>query len=292
MKIPRKNVYLETITPMPGSSFVCREFRFGGHFPFNWHYHPELELTMILKGRGLRFVGDSVRDYRDGDVCFLGANLPHTWYSKPAKGAQAAAIVIQFLPEMFGDHLLNLPEGQALQELFNRARRGLVVTGKARQAIAEQMIAMRKIRPGSLQYLCRLLNMLNLLSESSECKTLAVSDFRPVLNKQASKTINAVCGMINENISEIPTQAEAAALARLSPQAFSRFFRRCVGMTYVEYVNELRIGMACRALLETDKSITAIAYDTGFNNLSNFNRRFRAIKQMTPRKYRSLTHVD
>jgi AraC-like DNA-binding protein len=287
MNVQRKKILLETIPLQAGSSFACRAFRLAA-YPFNWHHHPELELTLILKGRGLRFVGDSVREYREGDLCFLGSNLPHTWHSKPQKGQHVASQVIQFLPAFLGDVFLNLPESQALRELFNRARKGLVVTGKARQAVSEQMGALRKLRPGSLACVCALLNMLNLLAETSECKALAVSDFKPMLNKQAGKTINTVCALINNDLTEIPSQAAAARLARLSPQAFSRFFKRCVGKTYVDYVNELRVGMACRSLLETDKSITAIAYESGFNNLSNFNRRFLDLKKMPPGKYRSL----
>ncbi len=292
MKIgPRRRVILETVPVDRDTSFAFREFKWPC-YKFNWHYHPELELTLIVRGRGLRFVGDSVQEYREGDLVFLGAGTPHSWSSKPIPGQTVNALVIQFLPDFMGERFLNLPETLPLREFFSRARRGLLIAGKTRAAITEQMLRMRRERTGSLQHICTLLSMLNTLAESSDCTPLAVSAFAPVLNKQASKTVNAVCGLIHAQLDAIPSQAEAARLARLSPAAFSRFFKRCVGRTYVAYANELRIGMACRALMETDKSITAIAYEAGFNNLSNFNRRFLQLKNMTPRQYRALTQVE
>jgi len=288
MRIPKRHIVLETITPGANASFVYRVFR-QPCFPFQWHHHPELELTTIVRGRGLRFVGDSVQDYAEGDVCLLGAHTPHTWHSRPAKGQTVVSIVIQFLPTFLGEAFINVPESRRVVELFERSRRGLVLTGGLRRSIAEQMLAMKKQPPGSFTHVCALLSMLDEISrDGKDARPLAVSDFEPTLSKQASRTINAVCGMMNARLDEIPTQAQAAETAGLSPQAFSRFFKRCVGRTYVEYVNHLRIGAACRELMETDRSVTQIAFDAGFNNLSNFNRRFRDVKSMTPRDFRRL----
>jgi AraC-like DNA-binding protein len=302
MKIHRRNILLETISPGPNASFFFRENKIPC-FPFNWHHHPELELTMIVRGQGLRFVGDSVQNYEDGDVCLLGSHMPHTWLSDLVKGQSVHAIVVQFLPEFMGKHFLAMPETRRIVSLFERARHGLVLSGGMRKRIGAQMMAMPKEFPGSFSQLCLLLSILNEIEKSSsssfssssssassaEVQPLAVSDFEPTLSKQASRTINAVCGMMSGRLDEIPTQAEAAQTANLSPQAFSRFFKRCVGRTYVEYVNHLRIGAACRELIETDQSITRIAFDAGFNNLSNFNRRFQDIKGITPREFRRLS---
>jgi len=288
MRIPKRHIVLETITPGANASFVYRVFR-QPCFPFQWHHHPELELTMIVRGRGLRFVGDSVQDYAEGDVCLLGAHTPHTWYSQPVKGQSVVSIVIQFSADFLGERFMRLPESRSIIELYERARRGLVLGGSLRRSIAEQMVKMRKQPVGSFTHVCGLMSMLDEISrDAKDAKPLAVSDFEPTLSKQASRTINAVCGMMNARLDEIPTQAKAAEMAGLSPQAFSRFFKRCVGRTYVEYVNHLRIGAACRELMETDRSVTQIAYDAGFNNLSNFNRRFRDVKGMTPREFRRL----
>jgi AraC-like DNA-binding protein len=104
----------------------------------------------------------------------------------------------------------------------------------------------------------------------------------------ANQRINQVLTLINQRLPEVPAQSEVAQRVRMSPQAFSRFFKRCLGKTFIEYVNELRIGEVCRALLETEATITGAAYAAGFNNLSNFNEQFRHLKGMTPREYRDL----
>lgn len=282
----QRRVRLETISLGEGASFKLIETR-PSCFKFNWHYHPELELTLIVKGRGVRFVGDSVQDYREGDLCFLGANIPHTWYSAPISREPLHAIVIQFLPHFLGEQFLGVPEAANLKKLFAFARRGLRFGGRTRSSIAGGMHALARDPDGSLRRVCGLLSILNALAESRDGQPLAMSGFDPVLNPQANRRINSVFDLIRLDLRDIPSQRDVARQVRLSPPAFSRFFKRCVGKTYIEYVNELRVGTACRALRETDQSITEIAFQAGFNNLSNFNRRFRDLKKVSPRDYRN-----
>lgn len=292
MQIERtRKIQLETIPVDALASFAFREFRLPC-FPFKWHYHPELELTLVVKGRGLRFVGDSIQDFEDGDICLLGSNTPHTWYSTPAKKRPVHSLVIQFKADFLGREFMNLPESRPMQELFQRARRGLAVTGRTRHAIQAEFTALARERPGSWMFLSRLMSMLGTLAEtkSSGCTPLAASHFEGSLQRESGRKLNMVCDFIHANLQALPPQREIAKMARLSPAAFSHFFKRCVGKTYEEYVNELRISRACHALLETDAGITGIAFDAGFNNLSNFNRRFRKLKQMTPREYRNQAH--
>lgn len=287
MKIPSSRpLHRETIPRDAVCSFAFREFHLS-HYPFRWHYHPELELTLIVRGRGLRFVGDSIEDFCEQDLCLLGSNTPHTWYSEPVKKHAVHALVIQFAPELFDDRFFQLPEWAALQNLFQRARRGLRIVGKTRKTVAAQFLEMARAPQGTWQNLMQLQSMLGTLSESSDCRPLAASQFEASLGREPDRKLNTVCSFVNDNLSELPSQENVAKLVRLSPPAFSRFFKRCVGKTYAEYVNELRVSRACQALLETDDSIIQIAYSSGFNNLSNFNRRFLRLKKMTPRQYRA-----
>jgi len=280
-----RKLLLETITTDAGSSFRCFDFQLP-FFPFKWHYHPELELTLIVKGSGLRFVGDSIQEFKDGDLCLLGSNTPHTWQSTPRKKQKVQAVVIQFLPAFLGEKFLKLPEARAIEALFDRARRGLCLTGKLRQRIADEMLRMRSQKPGSWARMQSLLALLGAIAESKDCRVLAQSHYEGHQEDSASLKLNTICGFVHDNLQELPPQSHVAKLARLSPPAFSRFFKRHIGKTYANYVNEIRISRACRALLETDAAVTEVALDAGFNNLSNFNRRFREIKRMSPREYR------
>ena len=287
MEIPkRRRILLETIPHDAVCSFAFREFQLT-HFPFNWHYHPELELTLIVKGSGLRFVGDSIAAFESGDLCFLGANTPHTWHSQPGRGHAVHSMVIQFSPDLFGERFFEVPEWRSLQRLFDAAKRGLRITGSTRQRLASQFTELRKIPRGSWRHALQLLSMLGSLSDSSDIQPLAAAQFEGTHQRESGRKLNIVCSYVNDHLDNLPPQKEIAKLIRLSPPAFSHFFKNCVGKTYAEYVNELRISRACRALAETDDSVTNIAFSAGFNNLSNFNRRFLQLKRMTPRQYRS-----
>ena len=290
---PRRRIQFEDHPLEPTVSFLYKEFQRITHFPFNWHYHPEIELTLIVKGRGLRFVGDSIQDYRDGDLCLLGSNTPHTWQSQPAKGRSVHSVVILFLNDFLGQELFEKPEARPIHDLLERSRRGLVITGKTRQTLAAQMIAMRSLPRGSFQHVLSLLSMLSTIAANpGDCAPLGTCEIDPVANHDAHQRLRSILRFINEHPDELPTQREVAGQVRLSPAAFSRFFKRSVGKTYVSYLNELRIGRACRELIETDMNITEIAFRAGFNNLSNFNRRFRRMKNLTPRAYRRLTRAN
>jgi AraC-like DNA-binding protein/quercetin dioxygenase-like cupin family protein len=290
---PRRRILLENHPLEPNTSFAFKEFRKWTHFPFNWHYHPEIELTMIVKGRGLRFVVDSIQDYREGDLCLLGSNTPHTWQSVAVPGQTVHSIVIIFKRDFLGPEFLERPEARHISELLERSKTGLVLSGKTRQTIAAQMLKMCRTPRGSFQHVLDLLSMLSTIAGASarDCQALGTCTINPETNKDAHRRLTSVLNYIDRHPEEIPPQSEVAREVRLSPAAFSRFFKRCVGKTYVSYLNELRIGRACRALIETDLNITEIAYSAGFNNLSNFNRRFRAMKRITPRAFRNLTRV-
>jgi AraC-like DNA-binding protein len=286
----RRRIMLEKVPRDASASFSFLEFK-PRYYKFCWHYHPELEVAHIIKGHGIRFVGDSVQNFEEGDLVLLGANLPHSWHTPVIPKHPLHSMVIQFLPNCMGERFFELPEMRKVKDLFEHAKRGLLVQGKTRQLATERLMQMRRERIGSLQHVQGFLYILTLLAESTECEPLAVAGYEPVLNEEANRKINQILSEVNSNVENPPAQSDAARSLRLSPQAFSRFFKRCLGKTYVEYVNELRIGKVCRALLESNGSVTQIAYDAGFNNLSNFNECFRRIKNMTPSQYRRLTHV-
>ncbi len=268
--------YLEKVAPQSGASFLCRRRRDRG-FGFAWHFHPEFEITLILRSRGRRFVGDSVEPYADGDLVLLGPHLPHTWASDPARGGLHEALFCQFR----NDLVPAAPEFRAVRALLERASRGLRFPGRG---LAARMKDLER-RAGPARYL-GLLDFLGRLARERRAVPLASRAYTPGPRPSASGRIDAVCRVLDARFTEGITLPEAAALAHLSIPAFTRAFKRATGKTLVGYLTELRIGRACRELIEGTRSVSEIAFDSGFQNLSHFNRRFLALKGASPREFR------
>lgn len=278
----------EKLIPPDGSSIRCFN-RSEIEKPANWHYHPEIELTFVERGSGTRFVGDHIGNYRDGDLVLLGSDLPHHWASDEFRGQKYdrhPAIVAQFLPDLLGDHFLSMPEMACVADLIERARRGLLFSGRTQDIISAQMLEMLSQQP--FDRLMSLLRCLQFLGTSTEVTPLATENFSPSFRHKTRTRLHDVCQYIHENLTNPAlTQLEIAEFAGMTPAAFSRFFRSATQRTVTEYVNELRIGLASRMLAETDLSVLDVCLKTGFDSPSNFNRRFRQFKAMSPRQYRT-----
>jgi AraC-like DNA-binding protein len=291
MRFTKGGIDYEIVPTDPRASFYIADGRIK-YFPYFWHYHPELELALIIQGRGTRIVGDSLEHFEEGDLCFLGPNLPHCWVSDQARRSPVRSAVIQFLPGFLGEKFLTLPEIGLLQNLFTRAKRGLCVRDKTRSLVTPKVIEMLRRPIGHWRHIHDLIWILGTLAESRECTPLALGGLEPMTDTSGRRKINQVLELTGVAANELPSQQAVASAVRLSPPAFSRFFKQCMGKTYMAYTIDLRIARACRALVETDQAITEIAYEAGFSTLSNFNRTFRQMKDMAPREYRNLIRSE
>lgn len=280
---------LEHIRPGHGASFVCRH-NAGSHFPFHWHLHPEIELTHIIAGQGRRFVGNHVQDFSPGEVVLLGSNLPHTWHTQPTRKSRCDAVVIQFHPEVWGPGFFDLPEFKPIARLLSRASTGLRFTGKMRQEAAAAMVAMDRQDPAAR--LLSLWQLLQRLARSRAFVTLATPGHSVPLRAHDQQRIDIVLRHLSMHYTQPVDQAKVASLLHLSPSAFSRFFRRMTGRTFMDFLHDLRVNHACRLLAQTDLPVTTICFDSGFANLSNFNRRFRQIQKCCPRAFRLQSQSD
>jgi AraC-like DNA-binding protein len=266
------------------SSFAYKEEIVSGT-GVHWHFHPELELSLVLQGKGLRFVGDTIAPFQDGDLCLLGPDLPHAC-PKPEAGLSLRTLVIQFPAVLCGEGLRDFPEMRSLRRLLDRSRHGVKVIGATRRQAAEEMQAIGRMPDGSIRRAAKLISLLGLIAESDECRTLARGPVKVPIGKNEDHRFRLIFDLIRSNLPETLSERDIAERIGLSPGAFSHFFKRALGKTYLEYVGELRVGMACRALLETDKSIPEAAGEAGFRNLANFYRQFRRHKGSTPGSYR------
>jgi AraC-like DNA-binding protein/quercetin dioxygenase-like cupin family protein len=285
MQVPNKAEF-ELIPKNHLHSFAVREFALP-RFQAPWHFHPECELTLILQSRGRRFVGDSFAEFAPGDLVLLGSNLPHYWRNPEAAvktQSQSKAIVVQFREDCFGKDFLGLPEMTGIRKLLLRARRGLHFTGKTRDEVAVIMSRLPGLK--SFDQLLDLLHIFKLLNESGEDRVLSSPGFSPLLDEFASERINRAYQFIFENFAAPIQHGQIARGSGMSLSAFGHYFKRATGRTLTDFINEVRVGHASRLLIETDQSVSEIAYASGFESLSHFNRRFRKLNGLNPKEYR------
>lgn len=261
-------------------------------FRFGWHFHREIELTLITAGTGQRYIGDSVEAYGPGDLVLIGSELPHTYASHPSGGTGTQeAVVAQFGRDFLGASLFDRPEFETIDRMLTLSRRGLVFTSESAAQVVREFRELGSL-PGSVRTIA-LLNVLATLANATfAARPLASRDFNPQLDGVSRRRIDEVCRHLAESYASPVSLSEAAGIAHMSPSAFSRFFHRTLGHTFTAYINQLRIAAACRFLLDTDLPIGQIASNSGYDNLSNFNRRFRQLKHMTPREYRTAFRGD
>ena len=252
-----------------------------------WHYHPELELVVILKSQGTAFIGDSMEYFDKGDVFLIGENTPHMWlndkiYFKKHSKLIAQAIAIHFKKEFLGSAFFKTPEMIHILELFDRSRLGIKFLN-INSKIKEDIDEMTKLK--GYEKTISFLNILNNLSKHKEYKLLSNHGFINEFQIKKSKVLDKAHAYIFKNFNKDISLKEVANIANMNSSAFSRLFKKVNRKTYSRYLLELRIGYACKLLLEGKSNIFTICYDVGFNNISNFNRQFKLIMKCTPTEY-------
>lgn len=252
-----------------------------------FHFHPEVELTWIEAGSGLRVIGDQVARFSRGDLCLIGTNLPHVYRSENTASASppARATVIQFSLAEGLAPLGQLSELSFLRALCRRAALGLVFDPSQ---TAELQPLLRRLP--ELKGWERLRSFLDVLAQLSvlDARTAASPGYVSTADATLSVPVSRACDLILAQFREPLSHARLAAAAGLSPSAFSRAFKKTTRLTFSQFLNRVRLGHAARLLQETDDGIAAIAFESGFENLSNFNRRFRERHRCSPKAYRTL----
>ena len=278
----------QKISTTQEQSFYTEDVRLQ-RFTVPWHYHPEYELTYIAESHGTRFVGDHMEPFQAGDLALIGTNLPHLWKnSDDVKNARA--LVVQLLPEKAGSTLFGLPEMKSIQNFLWKANRGLRFTGcTVVSAVRKQMEEI--IHAGETDRIVLLLQILSLLASESEAVSLASESYVPQINQKSGERINRVYNFLMSEFTRTIALEEVAQIAAMTPEAFCRYFKKTSGRTLRDFLNQVRIDFASRQLIETEKTVTEICFESGFSTVSNFNKRFRELKQCSPREFRR-AHVD
>lgn len=259
-------------------------------YPFRtvrWHFHPEYELHLVTSTRGNRYVGDHIAPFGPGDLVLTGPNLPHNWISDLHGGETVSerCHILQFSESVITGCIGHFPELRSLRPMLAAAQRGLLfgqdVAARAAAPMRDLLVA------SGARRIALFMEILDVIGTAAATPLASIA-FRPDATSYRSTTINLALEHIARNFTLELNETELAALCRQSVSTFSRSFLRHTGLNFVQYVNALRVELACQHLSLDELSITDICYEVGFRNVSNFNRQFLAVKGMSPSRFRAL----
>jgi AraC-like DNA-binding protein/uncharacterized RmlC-like cupin family protein len=275
---------LETITPTFGSSFTVRRFEdpCSNSNPF-WHFHPELELVYVKGGSGKRHIGNHLSYFHDGDLIFIGSNLPHSGFTDRLTGNESE-IVVQMKSDFLGTNFFDIPEMASIKQLFERAKMGIAFHGVTKEIVGERLSKLPDLE--NFERLVELLSILRIMEASTEYQVLNAEEYALEVRPQDNDRIRKVYQFVRKNFDRQISLEEIASIANMTVPAFCRYFKKQSGKTFTQFVNEVRIVHACKLLSEKASSITEISFESGFNSFSHFNKSFKEITGKSPSDYR------
>jgi AraC-like DNA-binding protein/quercetin dioxygenase-like cupin family protein len=279
-----KKPIFEEIQPSFGSSFTIRRFteKDCSSLPY-WHFHPEYEIVFISNGRGKRHIADHISNYEDGDLIFLGPNLPHLGFAQELWEPHVE-IVVQIKEDFLGKDFLQTPEMWQIRQLFERARAGVTFHGHTKWEVGQCL--RRMIDMNNFDRLLELLKVMQLLATSEESNLLNINQLSVEVKPQEHERMRLIYRFVEQNFQESFSLDDVAKEGSMTVPAFCRFFKKHTHKTFSTFLNEFRIAHACRLLSESHLSIVAVSMECGFNNLSHFNKQFKIFTGTTPTNYR------
>jgi AraC-like DNA-binding protein len=281
-----KATLLREITPLTQNDCFSLFSRTKTEFDFPLHYHEEFEINFIQNAKGAkRVIGDHIEEITDQELVLVGPNLQHGWFTHRCKSSAIKEITIQFHRDLFDDKFLQRNQMSLIRTMFEHSFRGILFSTETTKAIMPRLIALTQQQ--GFNSILELMSILHNLSDSKDQKILSDISFS---NKEAlsysSRRIEKIMQYVNNNFDSNITLRDAAKIAGMTEVALSRFFRIRTGKTFIDTLNDVRLGNASRMLIDTTQSITEVAYKCGFNNMSNFNRLFKKKKVCTPKEFR------
>jgi len=257
------------------------------HFTYPWHFHSEFEIIYVLKSTGKRFVADNVEPFGEGDITLLGSNLPHFWKSdaieEAGNGNRVNAIVVQFHKDFFSDEINSYPEFHRISELLKRSSRGIHFNKTSGEKLAKML--KRLLNMKGLERMLYFIKLLDTMARIENYRVLASKAYQLEEQKELNNRLDKIMHFINTNYQRKITQEEIAIKIGMTTAAFCRYFKEKTGKGFIFFINEMRIGYACKLLIEHHLSISQICFECGFNNISNFNRMFKRQTGYTPGEY-------
>ncbi len=255
---------------------------FGG----GWHFHQEYELVLITKSIGTALIGDSVSSYSVNDLYFTGVNLPHTWIcNKETNASNAEALVLHFKPELFNKSLLDQPEFILLRQLLQKSKLGVRFSKKTEIQI--RPIFKQLLKSEGIDRMVLILKILDKCSKDEKYTLLSSEGFASNFPRTEDEKLQNIISFIETNYNKKLNLNEIANLANMQSNAFCRYFKRKTNCSLFDFINKVRVGHACRLLLQADLSVKEICHLSGFHSASNFINQFRLRMGKTPKEYRN-----
>lgn len=277
---------MREITPLTQSDCFTIFSRVKSEFDFPLHYHEEFELNFIQNAKGARrVIGDHIEEIDELELVLAGSNLQHAWFTHNCKSREIREITIQFHKDLFDEKFLRRNQLSFIRTMLEKSLRGILFSRETAQALAPRIIELNQKH--GFDSVLELMSILHDLSISRNMRILSDSSFNN--NEQYtynSRRVEKTIEYMNQNFDKPVTLTEVARLANMSDAAFSRFFKQRTGNTFIDSLTDIRLGHASRMLIDTTQSIAEVAYNCGFNNISNFNRIFKKKKGCTPKDFR------
>jgi AraC-like DNA-binding protein len=253
-----------------------------------WHYHNTFEISFITEGSGKRIVADSIEEFQPGDLVFIGRNLPHVWIADKDTRAPSARtlemVFLQFTSDVLSQQLLALPEFKYVAKALSLSERGIHIIDQTLNEVSEIMLQLPYLK--SFERMLGFFKMMDIIGRSETNIHLASKEYLKVRFTTANKRIANIHDYLMKNYREEINLKELAALVNMAEGSLCRFFRINMGMTLFEYLNQLKIEFACKLLMDHDLNILEVCLDSGFNNLSHFNKQFKKTTGVPPSEYR------
>ncbi|PXX30516.1 AraC family transcriptional regulator [Arenibacter sp. ARW7G5Y1] len=280
------DIFFQHVNPINASIYMRHAKQ--NHFVVPWHFHPEIEIMYVINGEGTRIVGDSIQQFNAGDFVLVGSHTPHLWRNHNEyyenKGLYSECLLLFFKEETFGTEFLSIEEMSDIKRMLTEAKRGLRFSGHRSEKLKNLML-----QAYNEKGIDRILTSIRLLNEMAQFETsevLCSKGYIPDVSYRDYDRLDNCLEFIMSNYKKSITLKEVADIANMTPNSFCRYFKRRTNMTFSKFLIEFRVGKACQLLLNTEKKIIEIAFDCGFNSLSNFNNQFASVKGMSPREYR------
>jgi len=272
----------------PSQIFVVKYLK-EKHFDPVWHAHSECQLFVVLEGTGTRFIGDSIKSFKSGELILTGPHLPHVWrndetYFQKDSGLKTRGIVIYLNENFLGDHFLDKDEIILLRKLFTKSRRGLEFYGQKRQQAIRLMKELTELQ--GITSVIHLLRILEILSHTKDYHYISSRAYDDAFDQQETDRLNKVYEYVFENYREKIRLKDLADLLHMTPTSFSRYFTMKNNKSFSRFISEIRIKHACQMLTETDEPISHICFACGFDTISNFNKQFKEITLKKPTQYK------
>lgn len=265
-------------------SFITRRLKMDPHSD-KIHSHSNFELNLITAGWGRRIVGNNISSYGPGDLVLLGSNVSHCWdVLEQEDGIEPECVVTHFYENIISSDFFNIPELENVVDLLKKSKSGILFKGPETLEVADTLISMVDLK--GLEKYIQLLKVFNLLLKIKDREYLALPSAMPNSYAKDREQIDKIYEYVFQNVQEGINLTDAAKLVYMEPSSFCRFFKKKTSQTFIEYVKSVRIGIAAKLLAETDKPVTHICYECGYNNLANFNHYFKVIMKKTPSEYR------